>query len=47
MLTLKTGIGSSLNADIVCVIDTSSSMRGEKITQVKDTIRYLLKILKP
>ena len=31
--------------DIVCVVDVSGSMIGKKINLVKDSLRYLMKLL--
>ena len=33
------------NVDLVCVIDRSGSMKGEKIKNVKKALKYLLKLL--
>lgn len=33
--------------DLVCVVDVSGSMIGRKINLVKDSLRYLMKILGP
>ena len=47
MINLKTVGGKRSNADIICVIDTSGSMRGDKIALVKSTLKFLLKVLTP
>jgi Mg-chelatase subunit ChlD len=31
--------------DLICVVDVSGSMIGKKINLVKDSLRYLMKIL--
>ena len=33
------------NADLICVIDTSSSMRGKKIYQVKESLKILIDLM--
>ena len=33
------------NADLICVIDTSSSMKGNKIYQVKESIKILIDLM--
>ncbi|CAD8192542.1 unnamed protein product [Paramecium octaurelia] len=35
------------NIDLVCVVDVSGSMEGNKISLVKDSLRYIQKILNP
>jgi hypothetical protein len=37
--------GARANVDIVCVIDISGSMHGQKIALVRDTMRYVLDML--
>lgn len=33
------------STDLICVIDTSSSMRGKKIFQVKESLKILIKLM--
>lgn len=33
------------NIDLICVIDVSESMKGEKIDNVKKALKYLLELL--
>ena len=33
------------NADLICVIDTSSSMKGNKIYQVKESLKILIDLM--
>ncbi len=47
MATLKSSGGSRTSVDLICVIDNSGSMQGEKIELVKSTIRFLLETLTP
>ena len=47
MATLKSSGGSRTSVDLICVIDNSGSMSGEKIELVKDTMRFLLETLTP
>lgn len=51
MLSLKTKkISTKIDRppiDLVCVVDVSGSMIGRKINLVKDSLRYLMKILGP
>lgn len=51
MLSLQTKkISNKFNRppiDLVCVVDVSGSMIGRKINLVKDSLRYLMKILGP
>ena len=47
MISLKTSGGSRTSVDLICVIDNSGSMSGEKIELVKDTIRFLIETLTP
>ncbi|CAD8117925.1 unnamed protein product [Paramecium sonneborni] len=35
------------NIDLICVVDVSGSMEGQKINLVKDSLRYIQKILSP
>jgi len=39
------GIEKKCNADLICVIDISGSMRGEKIMQVKESLKILLTLM--
>ena len=32
--------------DLICVVDISSSMDGDKIKEVKDSLRYMIKVLR-
>lgn len=47
MATLKSSGGSRTSVDLICVIDNSGSMNGEKIELVKATLRFLLETLTP
>jgi len=47
MATLKSSGGSRTSVDLICVIDNSGSMQGEKIGLVKETINFLLETLTP
>jgi Mg-chelatase subunit ChlD len=47
MISLKTEGGERTNVDLICVIDVSGSMSGEKIALVKSTMKYLLDALTP
>ena len=47
MCSLKTSGGSRTSVDLICVIDVSGSMDGEKIQLVKDTIKFLIETLTP
>jgi Mg-chelatase subunit ChlD len=47
MVTLKSSGGSRTSVDLICVIDNSGSMQGEKINLVKETIKFLLETLTP
>ena len=40
-MEVKTGKGSRNSVDIVCVLDISGSMLGDKLEKVKDTIHDL------
>ena len=39
--------GTRTNADIICVIDQSGSMMGQKIALVRETMKYVLNLLTP
>ena len=41
-MEVKTGKGSRNSVDIVCVLDISGSMLGDKLEKVKDTMRILI-----
>ena len=46
LLSLQTeGTEKKCNADLICVIDISGSMRGEKINQVKESLKILLTLM--
>ena len=47
MVSLKTDGGSRTSVDLICVIDVSGSMSGEKIELVKSTMKYLIETLTP
>jgi len=47
MVSLKTEGGSRTSVDLICVIDVSGSMMGEKIELVRSTMKYLLEALTP
>lgn len=47
MATLKSSGGSRTSVDLICVIDNSGSMNGQKIDLVKATLRFLLGTLTP
>jgi Mg-chelatase subunit ChlD len=47
MISLKTNGGSRTDVDLICVIDVSWSMNGDKIQLVKNTMKYLLEMLTP
>lgn len=42
MCSIKTSGGARTNVDLICVIDVSGSMSGDKIQLVKSTMKYLL-----
>lgn len=41
----KDGSIKTYNTDLICVIDTSSSMRGKKIYQVKESLKILINLM--
>lgn len=43
--SVQSSLSSRPNIDLVCVIDNSGSMEGEKITNVKKTLRLLLELM--
>ena len=46
LLSLQSeGTEKKCNADLICVIDISGSMRGEKIRQVKESLKVLLTLM--
>ena len=46
LLSLQSeGTEKKCNADLICVIDISGSMRGEKIRQVKESLKILLTLM--
>lgn len=47
MVSMKTEGGSRTSVDLICVIDVSGSMMGEKIELVRSTMKYLLEALTP
>lgn len=47
MIEIKTSGGNRTNVDLICVLDISSSMGGEKIDLVKKTMKYVLEALSP
>ncbi len=47
MVSLRTEGGSRTSVDLICVIDVSGSMMGEKIELVRSTMKYLLEALPP
>ena len=47
MVSLKTEGGSRTSVDLICVIDVSGSMSGQKIELVKNTMKYLVEALTP
>ena len=42
MMSLKTSGGTRTSVDLICVIDNSSSMKGEKLKLVKGTLKFLV-----
>ncbi len=47
MCSIKSSGGTRTRVDLVCVLDVSGSMSGEKIKLVKDTMKFLLETLTP
>lgn len=47
MCSLKTSGGARSSVDLICVIDVSGSMGGEKIALVRSTIKFLVETLTP
>lgn len=47
MISLNTSGGTRTSVDLICVIDNSGSMKGEKIQLVRDTIKFLIETLTP
>ena len=47
MVSLRTEGGYRTSVDLICVIDVSGSMMGEKIELVRSTMKYLLEALTP
>jgi uncharacterized protein with von Willebrand factor type A (vWA) domain len=47
MCSIKTSGGAKSNVDLICVIDVSGSMSGDKIQLVRDTMKFLLETLTP
>lgn len=47
MVSLKTSGGTRTSVDLICVIDNSGSMNGEKIALVRDTMKFLVETLTP
>ena len=47
MVSLKTSGGTRTSVDLICVIDNSGSMNGQKIELVKDTLKFLIETLTP
>ena len=47
MASISTSGGSRTNVDLICVIDNSGSMNGEKIALVRDTLKFLVETLTP
>ena len=42
MCSVKASGGAKSNVDLICVIDVSGSMSGQKLELVKDTMKFLL-----
>ena len=47
MCSLKTSGGARVGVDLICVLDVSGSMGGNKIELLKDTMKFLLEALSP
>ena len=47
MIEVKTSGGSRTSVDLICVLDVSGSMSGEKITLLKETMKFLIETLTP
>jgi Mg-chelatase subunit ChlD len=47
MVEIKTSGGNRTNVDLICVLDVSGSMGGEKINLLKETMKFLLETLTP
>ena len=47
LCSIKGTGGVRANVDIICVIDISGSMFGQKIALVRDTMRYVVEMLSP
>ena len=47
MCSIKTSGGAKSNVDLICVIDVSGSMSGDKIQLVRETMKFLLETLTP
>ena len=47
MVSLKTSGGTRTSVDLVCVIDNSGSMNGQKIQLVRETMKFLVETLTP
>lgn len=47
MCSILASGGNRTSVDLICVIDVSGSMDGEKINLVKETMRFLIETLTP
>jgi len=47
MCSITSTGGTRTSVDLICVIDVSGSMSGEKIELVKETMRFLIETLTP
>lgn len=47
MVQVKTSGGERTSVDLICVIDVSGSMSGQKLDLVKETMKYLIETLTP
>ena len=47
MCSILASGGTRTSVDLICVIDVSGSMNGEKIELVKETMRFLIETLTP
>lgn len=47
MASVTSSGGSRTSVDLICVIDNSGSMSGEKIQLVRDTLKFLVETLTP
>ena len=47
MVSVLASGGSRTSVDLICVIDHSGSMDGQKIALVRDTLKFLVETLTP